>query len=115
MGATVLLEKRDKGEKYIERRGERAKRRAAARTYVRRPPPTSGRRAVTPVYPQHIISETVERSFPLFPPTFVAFHPFHPPPPSRTVSLPLPLSLGLYLEMLPPTNKPQTLRSFTQS
>ncbi|KYM85004.1 hypothetical protein ALC53_04792 [Atta colombica] len=61
MGATVLLERRDKGEKYIERRGERAKRRVAARTYVRRPPPTSGRRAVTPVYPQHIISETVER------------------------------------------------------
>lgn len=45
----------------IEQRGERAKRRAPARTYVRRPPPTSGRRAVTPVYPQHIISETVER------------------------------------------------------
>lgn len=36
-------------------------------------------------------------------------------PPSRAVSLSLPLSLGLYLEMLPPTNKPQTLRSFTQS
>ncbi|KYN42827.1 hypothetical protein ALC56_02629 [Trachymyrmex septentrionalis] len=106
MGATVLLERRDKGEEYIERRGESAKRRWAG-THRSSPPP----------------------SFPLFPPTFVAFHPFHPPaqplahpsrltylpPLSRAVSLPLPLSLGLYLEMLPPTNKPQTLRSFTQS
>lgn len=41
--------------------------------------------------------------------------PSFSPPPPRAVSLPLPLSLGLYLEMLPPTNKPQTLCSFTQS
>ncbi|TGZ52978.1 Uncharacterized protein DBV15_00608 [Temnothorax longispinosus] len=39
MGATVLPERRDKGEKYRAPR-----RRAPARTYVRRPPPTSGRR-----------------------------------------------------------------------
>lgn len=134
-------------------------------------PPSLSRRSSRPPAPS---------SFPLFPPTFVAFHPFRPfsnllclfhllllhlllrlyhplpstsratsrpsfathlprppfpqppltiilfstptpfrplslPPPSRAVSLPLPLSLGLYLEMLPPTNKPQTLRSFTQS
>lgn len=111
-------------------------------------------------------------SFPLFPPTFVAFHPFRlflylfyllllrlfrspsflprassrpsfathlpsplssisprprpflnpdtlppsfSPPSPRAISLPLSLSLGLYFKMLPPTNKPQTLCSFTQS
>ncbi|KYM95416.1 hypothetical protein ALC62_13844 [Cyphomyrmex costatus] len=38
MGATVLLERRDKGEKYIESAKRERERRAAARTYVRRPP-----------------------------------------------------------------------------
>lgn len=41
--------------------------------------------------------------------------PSFSPPPPRFISLPVPLPLGLYLEILPPTNKPQTLYSFTQS
>ncbi|EZA58843.1 hypothetical protein X777_15012, partial [Ooceraea biroi] len=41
-----------------------------ARTYVRRPSPTSGRRSHPPA----------PSSFPLFPPTFVAFRPFRPLP-----------------------------------
>lgn len=49
------------GRKRIERsRSVSEEKCALARTYVRRPSLTSGRRAVTPVYPQHIISETVE-------------------------------------------------------
>lgn len=137
-----------------------------------RSPPSLSRRFSRPLAPS---------SFPLFPPTFVAFHPFQPPfptfsasstfssstssygftthlPPrllatsrlsfathlpeapflgllspssfsqprhpsalflaasvSRRLTLPFSLTLGLYLEMLPPTNKPQTLCSFTQS
>lgn len=81
------------------------------------PLPSASRATSRPYFATHL----PRPPFPQPPLTIILFStptPFRPlslPPPSRAVSLPLPLSLGLYLEMLPPTNKPQTLRSFTQS